>query len=314
MYDTPPPERARRLDGYGYAYGYGQEPEPGPGFTGRDRGRVVEGRLVQDGYGNPGSGIPGPRSGLDPGALDAEWDPSDELASLLDDALARSTADFDQPPAPMPMPTPMSMPMPDEWDAPVAPERRVEDTTAELPPLRRARADHRRRRVRERTWTWVRTVSFCIAAVVAALVAMVSVFSGVVAYDPLRGVAADRTGMGVAGWWPVLVYGPWAVASLSILRAALHRRRALHSWLVVLLFSTTGMLLGVAHEAHTIIDAAVAALPAAASLACFQQLVRLVTLTRPPKQANPRHRVLTPRRPSAAPPPARGRPETSARR
>ncbi|WP_146132608.1 DUF2637 domain-containing protein [Streptomyces solincola] len=244
--------------------------------------RVVEGRLVHD-----GRGVPGPRSGPDVGVLDLEWDPSDELASLLDAA---------RPPAAEELAADWA----EESDEGREARDRLGAITAELPPLRRARADHRRRRARSRSWSWVRTVSVCIAAVVAALVAMVSVFSGVIAYDPLHGVAADRTGAGVAGWWPVLVYGPWAVASLSILRAALHQRRALHSWLVVLLFSTTGMLLGVAHEAHTIVDAAVAALPAAASLACFQQLVRLITLTRPPRQAHPRHRVLAGRRPSAA--------------
>lgn len=52
-----------------------------------------------------------------------------------------------------------------------------------------------------------------------------------------------RPSPGVLAWWPLLVYGPWLVASLSVLRAALHRRRAVHSWAVVLLFSHIAMVL-----------------------------------------------------------------------
>ncbi|MET9520592.1 hypothetical protein [Streptomyces sp. NPDC002994] len=60
------------------------------------------------------------------------------------------------------------------------------------------------------------------------------------------------------------------------------------------------MLLCVAQAPRTPVDAAAAALPSLAALACFQQLVRQITLTRPPRQANPRHRnqQSPPRRPA----------------
>jgi len=111
----------------------------------------------------------------------------------------------------------------------------------------------------------------------------------VVAYAPLQHVASDTQG-GAVPWWPVLIYGPWMVASLSILRTALHQRRAVHSWCVVLLFSSLAMMLCMAEAERTFTGIAAAALPAVASLACFQQLVRQITLTRPPRQSTSRHR------------------------
>jgi hypothetical protein len=80
------------------------------------------------------------------------------------------------------------------------------------------------------------------------------------------------------------------VASLSILRAALHQRRALNSWFIVLLFSAVAMMLCVAQADRTFTSIAAAALPALACLACLQQLVRQITLTLPPRKGKPRHR------------------------
>lgn len=135
---------------------------------------------------------------------------------------------------------------------------------------------------------WLQTGSFVIVAFVAVIVAMVSVFGGMVAYGPLQNISSG-TKTGMIPQWPLLVYGPWMVASLSILRTALHRRRALHSWFIVLLFSFVAIMLCVAQADRTLTGMAGAALPALASLACFQQLVRQITLTLPPRQA-PRHR------------------------
>lgn len=129
-----------------------------------------------------------------------------------------------------------------------------------------------------------------MAALAAVIAASVSLFGGMVAYEPLRLAAVTRTRGSVVSWWPLLVYGPWLVASLAVLRAALHQRRAVHSWAVVLLFSAIAMLLCVAEAPRTVSDAAAAALPGLASLVCFQQVIRQITLTRPPRRAVPRHR------------------------
>ncbi|RKT05994.1 hypothetical protein BX286_4027 [Streptomyces sp. 3211.6] len=148
----------------------------------------------------------------------------------------------------------------------------------------------------------LRTGSLCTAVLVAVIAAVVSMYSGLAVCEALRHSAGPRTAHDVAGWWPLLIYGPWMVASLSILRAALHQRRAVHSWSVVLLFSTLATLLCVAQAPRTLAAQAAATLPPIAALACFQQLVRQITLTRPPRQLAPRHRNSRPAqlRPQAA--------------
>ncbi|MGW7055994.1 DUF2637 domain-containing protein [Streptomyces sp. NPDC054887] len=217
------------------------------------------------------------------------WDPAEELAHLLQEAL-KADADTAAPPVGPDGP---------DLEADVA---ATEDTgtplegltriTAELPVVRTA---PRRRRApsRKRPAGVLQTMSFFLAALAAVIVSMVCVFGGMVTYDPLRHLASYRTAESAVSWWPLLVYGPWMVASLSILRAALHQRRAVHSWSVVLLFSTVSVLLCVSQVPRTVVDVAAAALPSFAALACFQQLVRQITLTRPPRQAAPRHRSPT---------------------
>ncbi|MFF4853172.1 hypothetical protein [Streptomyces sp. NPDC001194] len=151
---------------------------------------------------------------------------------------------------------------------------------------------HHRRTVRPKApaVALMRTGSVCTSVLVALIAAVVSIFSGLAICDALRHSAAPHTGHDVVSWWPLLIYGPWMVASLSILRAALHQRRAVHSWSIVLLFSTLATLLCVAQAPRALPAQAAATLPAIAALACFQQLVRQITLTRPPRQQTPRHR------------------------
>ncbi|MGV9252136.1 DUF2637 domain-containing protein [Streptomyces sp. NPDC003697] len=211
---------------------------------------------------------------------DSAWDPAEELAFMLQEAMEeqRTAAPPSEDEPPEPTRTSGS------------PLENLQDITAELGPLREAQRGHRKVR-RRRQFDGVRTASHVTAALAAVTASSVSFFSGMVAYDPLRLVAMARLETGLASWWPMLVYGPWLVASLSVLRAALHQRRAVHSWCVVLLFSAIAMLLCVVQAPRTVVDVAAAALPGLASLACFQQLVRQITLTRPPRRTTPRHRV-----------------------
>ncbi|MEU8432549.1 DUF2637 domain-containing protein [Streptomyces sp. NPDC029216] len=153
----------------------------------------------------------------------------------------------------------------------------------------------------------LRTGSLCTAVLVAVIAAVVSMFSGLAICEALRHSAGPRTAHDVASWWPLLIYGPWMVASLSILRAALYQRRAVHSWSIVLLFSTLATLLCVAQAPRTLAAQAAATLPPIAALACFQQLVRQITLTRPPRQPAPRHRNR--RSPQLRPPATAGGPD-----
>ncbi|MGC9496309.1 DUF2637 domain-containing protein [Streptomyces sp. WG7] len=205
------------------------------------------------------------------------WDPAEELAFLLQDAMGQQTI------AP-PGTTDTSAIAP----APGTPLSNLQEITAELPPLRDSPASHRK--VRKPKVSRLRAASLFVAALAAVIAASVSLFGGMVAYEPLRLAAATRTRGSVVSWWPLLVYGPWLVASLAVLRSALHQRRAVHSWAVVLLFSSIAMMLCIAQAPRTLSDGAAAALPGLASLVCFQQIVRQITLTRPPRRAVPRHR------------------------
>ncbi|WP_405624656.1 MULTISPECIES: DUF2637 domain-containing protein [unclassified Streptomyces] len=214
------------------------------------------------------------------------WDPVEELTHLLQDVATAEQGAAARPPRSKPS---------SGADADDAMDNLVQ-LTAELPPIRRFSAGHRKVRSRKLRFTWLQTVSFVIAALAAAIVSMVSVFGGMVAYSPLQHVAPGARGATTYAW-PLLIYGPWMVASLSILRTALHQRRAVHSWFVVLLFSSLAMILCMAEAERTFTSVAAAALPAVASLACFQQLVRQITLTRPPRQRASRRRQHHARRP-----------------
>ncbi|MDF3293822.1 DUF2637 domain-containing protein [Streptomyces silvisoli] len=143
---------------------------------------------------------------------------------------------------------------------------------------------------RPKPFPWLRVLSLVIAAATAAIVAMLSVLGGVISYDPLRRLASPDAPEGVVALWPLLVYGPWMVGSLSILRAAVHRRRAGHSWAVVVMFSAIAVYLCVAHAPRTVLGMAVAGLPPVTALVSFHQLVRQITLTNPPRHALPRQR------------------------
>ncbi|MFH8443209.1 DUF2637 domain-containing protein [Streptomyces sp. NPDC018026] len=205
---------------------------------------------------------------------DADWDPAAELAFMLQDAEEgwQPTEFHEEETSPQPpaVGTPQESPY-----------------QAAAPPGRRRRP---RRRARRRPDIGpLRAASLTAAALAAVVASSVSLLGGLASYEPLRLTAAAQATDGVVSWWPMLVYGPWLVASLAVLRAALHRRRAVHSWAVVLLFSVIAMLLCVLQAPRTPKDAAAASLPALASLVCFQQVVRQITLSRPPRRAAPRH-------------------------
>ncbi|MEU9173143.1 hypothetical protein AB0D34_36160 [Streptomyces sp. NPDC048420] len=223
---------------------------------------------------------------------DPAWDPAEELADILQSAMESEHAS--------------TMPL-FRHVSPVALGRSAEPMhkmAKDLPRLMAAPRRHRKLRVRS-CLTGPLTISNLAAALVAVITSMVSVVGGMVNYEPLWLVAAAQAPGSTASLWPLLIYGPWLVASLSILRAALYQRRAVHSWAVVLLFSSVAVLLCILQAPRTIADAAATALPILASLTCLQQLVRQIALTRPPRQTTPRHRLRLSRKPLIS---ANGRP------
>lgn len=215
--------------------------------------------------------------------LDASWDPAEELAYLLRDQAASENGAFTSEPAGG-----------EPGEEMPAAERLagLAQVTEELSRVRSA-PGHRRVTPRRPTISPLQKISYLIVAIAAVVVSMVSMVGGVITYDPLRRLPGLHAAYGAGGLWPLFVYGPWMVATLSILRAALHRRRAAHSWSVVLFFSGIAMLLCIAQAPKTVTGVATAALPALAALACFQQFVRQITLTRPPRKTVRRHRTST---------------------
>ncbi|MFD6917357.1 hypothetical protein [Streptomyces virginiae] len=222
-----------------------------------------------------------------PGEVHPSWDPVEELAILLQESAA--------PGQPEPF-TPVGFDdtgVTGDTVSTLGLVAGLKHTPTGRPPTQ-ASSGHRRNPSKPPAATLLQTGSVFTAVLVGAIATVVSILSGLAICDALRHSAAAHADREVASWWPLLIYGPWMVASLSILRSALHQRRALHSWSIVLLFSTLATLLCVAQAPRTIAAVAGAALPAVAALACFQQLVRQITLTRPPRQAAPRHRNPTP--------------------
>lgn len=128
-------------------------------------------------------------------------------------------------------------------------------------------------------------VSLLTMGAVVVVVAAVCVLGGTVTQRPLRHAAGGDSLRQLAPWWPLLVYGPWTAASLSILRAVQHRRRARHAWCVLLAFSALAVMLCVGQAPRAPLGAVVAALPVVAMVTSFHLLVRQVTLTRAPRHA-----------------------------
>ncbi|MCO8304021.1 DUF2637 domain-containing protein [Streptomyces sp. RKCA744] len=202
----------------------------------------------------------------DPESIESRWDLEGDLARLLQTTSAEE---------------------PGQSTGPIGPV-----TALRTPSPAHVRGRGKRRRVRFRLprMPWLHVVSLIFAAVTTVIVAMLSVLGGMISYRPLRYLASPSTSESMAAWWPLLVFGPWLVASLSVLRAALHRRGAAHSWAVVVLFSTIAVFLCVAHAPKNAPSVAVAGLPPIAALVSFHQLVRQITLTSPPRHALPRTR------------------------
>ncbi|MFE5165025.1 DUF2637 domain-containing protein [Streptomyces sp. NPDC056697] len=202
----------------------------------------------------------------DPESIEGRWDLEGDLARLLQTTSPEESVHTTGPIGPV---APLHTPSPTHV---------------------RGRGKRRRVRFRLPTLPWLHVISLIFAAVTTVIVAMLSVLGGMISYRPLRYLASPSTSESMAAWWPLLVYGPWLVASLSVLRAALHRRSAAHSWAVVVLFSTIAVFLCVAHAPRNAPSMAVAGLPPVAALVSFHQLVRQITLTSPPRHALPRTR------------------------
>ncbi|MBA0049430.1 DUF2637 domain-containing protein [Streptomyces sp. AJS327] len=156
---------------------------------------------------------------------------------------------------------------------------------------------HRKRRNRQAeqgdregsSLTWQGVLSLTSVVLTALIMVLVSVLGAIVSYEPLRRLAADTGPPVMAELWPLLIYAPWVAATLSVLRNHADRRRAKHSWLVVVFFAVVAMVLCVISAPHTPAGITVAGLPPITVLLCFHQLVCQLdlahTVSRSPRHA-----------------------------
>ena len=209
----------------------------------------------------------------------------------------RTQADFDTEFEHLFMPQVAEAAMPQELllppppDLPPAASPDLPSTTLRDLPRAAPRVDRRRRRRRFVRLRRNVSLGVAIATFTGAVASTISVLGAMVSYGPLRLLAAP-TAQGLAGLWPLLVYGPWLAGCLTVLHAAAHRRPARTGWIAVVLFSVIAMALCIAHAPRTITASATAGLPPFSALASFILLSRQITLIRPsqPKPKVPRQR------------------------
>ncbi|GAA3031539.1 DUF2637 domain-containing protein [Streptomyces glomeratus] len=130
----------------------------------------------------------------------------------------------------------------------------------------------------------VTPITILVATIAACSVAMLG-WSTAYSYSQLRAIAATVLPSPLAQWWPLTVYGPWFVAALSILRAALSHRTARRSWGVILLASAAAVALCVSHSSHSTLSMVIVGIPPITALVCFRELVGQVSSKYRPRHA-----------------------------
>ncbi|WP_265567065.1 DUF2637 domain-containing protein [Streptomyces hygroscopicus] len=132
----------------------------------------------------------------------------------------------------------------------------------------------------------VTPVTVLVATIAACAVAMLG-WSVAYSYTQLRDIASTVLPAPLAQWWPLTVYGPWFVAALSILRAAVQHRTARRSWGVVMVASATAAILSISHSSHSLLSMVVVGIPPITALVCFRELVGQVSCKYRPRHAAP---------------------------
>lgn len=133
-------------------------------------------------------------------------------------------------------------------------------------------------------------VGSLIEAATALIATVVCALGYLLSYGPLHHLAEPRVPQSLAQPWPVVIYGPWLAACLTLLRAALDGRRAVHSWCVVVVFSSVATVLCIADVPRTTVDTVVAGLPPITAAVAMHQLVRQLRLSRSQRRAARRAR------------------------
>lgn len=163
----------------------------------------------------------------------------------------------------------------------------TQDPDAEEQPL--PRIDRRRTRPRPQFLDLYRRITRAMALCTVIAVCAVCLLIWSIAYTcgQLSETAGSVLPRHLAQWWPLMLYGPWSVAALSILRAAVQRHPARRSWGVLLVTSAVAVALCVSHSAHSALAFVTLGIPPITSLVCFWELVGQFTSGR---RARPRGR------------------------
>lgn len=136
----------------------------------------------------------------------------------------------------------------------------------------------RRHRARRTNGRWSRLASQGVTTLTVLMVMSVVSLGGLISYETIHVVGTSDLPRGVSHWWPLLIYGPWIVACLTILRSALHGRTTSgSSWTIMIFFSLVNATLCAMNALGDAATAAVAGLPPIAALACLHQLVNQLT-------------------------------------
>ncbi|MGW2372971.1 MULTISPECIES: DUF2637 domain-containing protein [Kitasatospora] len=133
-------------------------------------------------------------------------------------------------------------------------------------------------------------VGSVIGFLTATIVTVVCVLGWTISYHPLQDVALSQLPRGLSQCWPIVVYGPWMAASLSVLRAALGGRKVANSWTVILVFAGIASLLCIVNTPNTMPEAVVAGLPPVTAVVSLQQLVRQLLVSRQVSQEDGRQK------------------------
>ncbi|MEU8619593.1 DUF2637 domain-containing protein [Streptomyces sp. NPDC048623] len=110
-------------------------------------------------------------------------------------------------------------------------------------------------------------------AAIALCAACLLVWSITYTYAQLSTTAESVLPVHLAHWWPLTLYGPWSVAALSVLRAAVQRQPARRSWGVLLVTSAVAVALCVSHSSRSALALVTLGIPPITSLVCFWELV-----------------------------------------
>ncbi|MFY1677605.1 DUF2637 domain-containing protein [Streptomyces sp. WMMC905] len=180
-----------------------------------------------------------------------DWDPAEELARLLSAQPAETTTT-------VPLAT--------------APRRRNNRRRVR----REARSPGRDRRVGH--------VTLLVVSVSLSALAML-VWSVAYSYYQLSGIASAVLPDSMARYWPLTVFGPWLVAALSVVRAAVQQQAARRSWGVVLAASAMAVALCVGNTSPALLAWVVFGIPPVTAVVCLWELVGQISGRHRPRHA-----------------------------